>query len=123
MPGVIDKGTITNIDGNKARVSPCNAAGRISPQITIPWHLRSSSGNLEKGTEVVYVLFDDQSGLILGRADGDWGVWLPKLAIEENLDVGGNIATPNDVTAGPISLKIHTHSGVQSGQGNTNPPQ
>ena len=90
MPGVIEKGTITNIDGNKARVSPCDASGRVSAQIIIPWHLRSSSGNLEKGTEVIFVLFDDQSGQLLGRMDGEWGVWLPNLTIKDTLDVGGD---------------------------------
>jgi hypothetical protein len=67
--------------------------------------------------------------------DGDWGEWLPYLEIDGNLDVGrdtttggnasvtGNITTPADVTAGSISLKNHTHSGVQSGPGNTGRPQ
>ena len=100
MPGVIEKGTITNIDGNKARVSPIDAFGCVSAQITIPWHLRASSGNLEKGTEVVYVLFGDQSGLLLGRMDGEWGDWLPELTIKENLDVGGDATINGETTVG-----------------------
>jgi len=76
MPGVIEKGIITNIDGNKARVSPSDAAGLVSAQITIPQRLRSNSGNLEKGTAVVYVLFDDQTGVLLERIDGEGnGLW------------------------------------------------
>ena len=71
MPGIIDKGTITNITGNKARVAPLDAAGRVSAQIIIPWHLRDDSGKLEKGTEVIYVLFPDQTGLLLERMDGE----------------------------------------------------
>ena len=71
MAGMINKGTITNIIGDKVRVSPCDASGRVSAQITVPWHLRAQYGKLTKGTEVVYVLFDDQTGILLGRADGD----------------------------------------------------
>ena len=135
MPGIIDKGTITNINGNKVRVSPCDASACVSAQLTIPWHLRTKSGNLEKGTEVVYVRFDDQTGLLLGRMDGDWGDWLPVLTIGGNLTVGGaatvtgavstggGVTTPADVSAGGISLKTHRHGGVETGPGNTGTPQ
>ena len=29
-------------------------------------------GNLTEGTEVVYTLFEDQTGVILSRMDGNW---------------------------------------------------
>lgn len=71
--GQINKGTIASISGNTARVTPCDDSTRPTAKITIPWHLRGASGNLTKGTEVVYVEFDDFTGLLLGRADGEGG--------------------------------------------------
>ena len=71
--GQINKGTIASISGNTARVVPSDANAMPTAMITIPWHLRGNAGNLEKGTAVVYVEFDDATGLLLGRADGEWG--------------------------------------------------
>lgn len=96
--GQINKGTIASISGNTARVVPADANTRPTAKITIPWHLRGDTGNLKKGTEVVYVEFDDATGLLLGRADGEWGAYLP------NLDAG-------DVTVGGVSLKNHIGTG------------
>jgi len=73
MPGTIDKGIITQIYGDKARVSPCNAPERASLWIVIPQPLRGDLGGLTKGAEVVYALFDDQTGIIIMRADGESG--------------------------------------------------
>ena len=69
--GTIYKGQIASVSGNTARVVPSDAA-RPTTMITIPWHMRGAAGNLKKGTEVVYVEFDDFTGLLLGRADGEW---------------------------------------------------
>ena len=69
--GQINKGKIASISGNTARVVPCDASGEATARITIPRHLRGDAGNLKKGTDVVYVVFDDATGLILGRADGE----------------------------------------------------
>ena len=100
--GNINKGTIASISGNTARVVPSDAGAKPTAKITIPWHLRGSTGNLSKGTAVVYVEFDDSTGLLLGRADGEWGCYLPSLS-------AGNINVPKgDVTARGISLSGHT---------------
>ena len=108
--GNINKGKIASISGNMARVVPADASGKPTAKITIPWHLRGSSGNLKKGTEVVYAEFDDATGLLLGRADGEWGAYLPSLSA-------------GDVTAGGVSLKNHRHGGVTTGSGNTGAPK
>lgn len=108
--GQINKGKIASISGNTARVTPSDANGKPTAKITIPWHLRGSSGNLKKGTAVVYVEFDDATGLLLGRADGEWGAYLPSL-------------NAGDVTAGGVSLKSHKHGGVTTGSGNTSTPK
>lgn len=104
--GTINKGTIAGIDGNTARVTPSDAGAKPTAKIVIPWHLRGDTGKLQKGTAVVYVEFDDSTGLLLGRADGDWGEYLPQLT-------AGSISVPKgDVTASGVSLKSHTHTGA-----------
>ena len=106
--GNINKGTIAGIEGNTARVVPSDAGAKPTAKIVIPWHLRGDTGKLKKGTAVVYVEFDDSTGLLLGRADGEWGEYLPRLT-------AGTItaAVPDgDVTAAGISLRKHTHTGV-----------
>lgn len=108
--GQISKGKIASISGNTARVTPSDASGKPTAKITIPWHLRGSSGNLKKGTPVVYVEFEDATGLLLGRADGEWGAYLPSLSA-------------GDVTAGGVSLKTHKHGGVNTGDGKTTAPE
>ena len=108
--GQINKGTIASISGTTARVVPSDANAKPTSKITIPWHLRGNTGNLKKGTAVVYVEFDDSTGLLLGRADGEWGEYIPKLRTE-------------DVTADGISLKSHKHGGVETGGGTTSMPK
>lgn len=114
--GNIYKGTIAGIEGNTARVLPSDAGAKPTAKIVIPWHLRGSTGNLTKGTPVVYVEFDDASGLLLGRADGEWGAYLPGLT-------AGSISVPEgDVNANGVSLSGHRHGGVEPGSGTTGSP-
>ena len=108
--GQINKGTIASIDGNVARVSPSDADTRTTAKITIPWHLRGAAGNLQKGTAVVYVEFEDSTGLLLGRADGEWGAYIPSLSTDK-------------VTANGVSLSDHRHGGVETGSGTTQGPR
>lgn len=108
--GLINKGTIASIDGNVARVSPSDAGARTTAKIIIPWHLRGATGNLQKGTAVVYVEFEDSTGLLLGRADGEWGAYIPSLSAES-------------VTASGVSLSAHKHGGVETGSGTTQGPR
>lgn len=78
--GQIEKGVILTIEGaedgngnkTRARVQSMNATGTTTLPLTIPWYLRGVMGNLSKGTEVVYTLFDDATGVILSRMDGNW---------------------------------------------------
>lgn len=114
--GQINKGKIASIDGNTARVMPSNAGEKPTTKITIPWHLRDKSGQLKKGTEVVYAEFEDSTGLLLGRADGEWGEFLPLLKVD-------NIEATEDVKAQSISLKNHKHGGVDTGGGTTSKPE
>lgn len=108
--GQINKGTIASISGNTARVIPTDAGAKPTSKITIPWHLRGSTGNLSKGTTVIYVEFEDSTGLLLGRADGEWGEYLPQISADR-------------ITANGVSLSTHTHSGVEAGNSKTGKPQ
>ena len=47
--GNINKGTIASISGNTARVVPSDAGAKPTAKITIPWHLRGSTGSLSAG--------------------------------------------------------------------------
>ena len=114
--GRINKGTIASIDGNTARVVPSDASAKPTTKIVIPWHLRGNTGNLSKGTAVVYAEFDDATGLLLGRADGEWGAYIPILTAD-------TVVAYEDVQASGISLKEHTHSGVAAGGDATSAPQ
>ena len=67
----LQKGKISTIEGNTARVVPDQVDGTITKPLTIHASLRGSAGNLKKGTEVVFAVFPDRSGLILYRADGE----------------------------------------------------
>lgn len=108
--GQVNKGTIASISGNTARVIPADAGTKPTAKITIPWHLRGATGNLSKGTVVVYVEFEDSTGLLIGRADGEWGACLPQISADQ-------------VIANGVNLSTHTHGGVETGNSKTGKPQ
>lgn len=58
----VQKGVITTIDGGKARVQSMLKKGDITMPLTIPDHI---ADDLQKGTEVAYVVFEDMTGVIL----------------------------------------------------------
>ena len=68
MTGV-NKGEIASIDNATARIVPCNYQNKTTSKIVIPRFLRD---NLKKGDEVAYIQFDDATGIILGRMDGEY---------------------------------------------------
>ena len=80
MAGNIDKGNISKITGpndwyghpTRAQIDPCTNSGAITPALTIPWYLRGKMGGLKVGDCVAYSLFDDATGVILARLDGEW---------------------------------------------------
>ena len=128
--GQIEKGVIlspsnpdTNGNNSKASVMSTTADGTATLPLSIPWWLRGSMGDLSKGTEVVYALFDDATGLILSRMDGNWG---GSMIDAGDLVVGSVIAqsiTAESVKDSGIVLHSHTHSGVESGGSSTGQPE
>lgn len=129
---MIQKGRISTVEGDpdrngdktKARVIPCTADGIVTRPLTIPWWLRGKMGNLKPGIEVAYTMFEDGSGLILSRMDGEWDGIVPGDVelIKGDLTVSdGDISSPDgDVTAQGVSLTEHTHdeTGFETGPAN-----
>lgn len=114
---MIQKGKISTVEGaadrngdkTTARVLPCTAYGMVTRPLTIPWWLRGKMGNLKPGDEVAYAMFEDGTGIILSRMDGEWDGTVPGSVKVEK----GDVTVPDgDVTASGISLKTHTHAGV-----------
>ena len=114
---MIQQGKISTVEGaadrngdkTAARVLPCTADGMVTRPLTIPWWLRGKMGNLKPGDEVAYAMFEDGTGIILSRMDGEWGGTVPGSVKVER----GDVTVPDgDVTASGISLKTHTHAGV-----------
>lgn len=114
---MIQKGKISTVEGaadrngdkTTARVLPCTADGMVTRPLTIPWWLRGKMGNLKPGDEVAYAMFEDGTGIILSRMDGEWDGTVPGSVKVEK----GDVTVPDgDVTAFGISLKTHTHAGV-----------
>lgn len=136
----IEKGIILTIEGEadrngnltKARVQSKTAEGTTTLPLTIPWYLRGSMGMLEKGTEVVYALFDDATGVILARMDGNWEGKMEETqlfldlmdttaTVQGSIDVSDGI-TGDTITDSGVRLATHTHGGVESGGSNTSHP-
>lgn len=59
----IQKGKITSIEKNKARVISSIKKGDVSKPLKIADGI--DTANLSKGMEVAYVVFEDMSGIIL----------------------------------------------------------
>lgn len=122
----IEKGVILTIEGpvdrngdnTRARVQPQAKAGLVSRPLTIPWWLRGEMGNLTEGTEVVYTLFEDQTGVILSRMDGNWEGTIPG-----PVKATGKITVPDMETDEVSSFNSHVHGGVMSGLSKTNGPE
>jgi hypothetical protein len=55
--------------GSTARVVPdAGGRGAVTAPLIVPWRLRNA---LVPGVEVVFAVFDDCTGYIFGRADGE----------------------------------------------------
>lgn len=65
----VNKGVISALkeNGSKAEVIPCSATDTVTIPLAVPDLLR---GNLSTNTDVVYAMFDDNTGIILCRLDG-----------------------------------------------------
>ncbi|MCM1040420.1 MAG: hypothetical protein NC434_13970 [Ruminococcus sp.] len=116
--GTIEKGVILTLEGNrdrnknytKAKVQAASAEGTSTLPLSIPWYLRGNMGSLEKGTEVVYAVFDDQTGVILSRLDGSWDGCFEESALMidtqgHDLQIEGNINVSEGITGNRIVIQ------------------
>ena len=140
----IEKGIVLTIEGDpdrnenltKARVQSTTAEGTTTLPLTIPWYLRGSMGMLEKGTEVVYALFDDATGVILSRMDGNWDGRMEEsqlfidlmgetATVQGSMEISENTTvdklTGNRIVDSGVRLATHTHS-IESDGSSTGKP-
>lgn len=69
---MIYKGVVSVVDpdGKKASVVSLDT-NIVTPLLVVPFYLR---GWLSVGTPVVYAVFDDNTGIIIQRQDGEGGI-------------------------------------------------
>ena len=67
---MVQKGKVAAVldGGKKVTVTPY-AGITVTTAITVPFFL---VGVLPVGTPVAYVVFDDNTGIVLSRMDGEW---------------------------------------------------
>ena len=124
----IQKGIISTNEGaadangnrTRARVIPEQADGVITKPLVIPKPLRGNAGALAKGTEVIFAVFPDQSGIILGRADGEWnGILYGDISVSGNITANGTVTASDVKTNSLTSVNSHRHGGVETGSGDS----
>ena len=138
--GTIEKGVVLTLEGEldrndnftMAKVQALTAEGTSTLPIAIPWYLRGSMGNLEKGTEIVFALFEDETGIIISRMDGSWEGRLEEknflldtlgesAKIEGNVDISDKL-TGDRIISHSVELAIHQHKNVVGGSEDTDKP-
>ena len=67
---MVKKGKVSTVsaDGKTVTVTPYSG-GIVTSALIVPFFL---IGALPVNTPVVYTTFDDNTGIVLSRADGDW---------------------------------------------------
>lgn len=97
----VSKGKVSALydGGKKATVNPYTG-DVVTAQLVVPFFLFEC---LTVGMEVVYAMFDDNTGVVLARMDGEW-----------NHDLKGAVKVEENVSAadfvGAVSFNGHTHT-------------
>ena len=67
---LIQKGKVSTIeeDGKKVTATPYDG-DTVTPALVVPYFLTNA---LPVNTPIVYVVFGDNTGVVLSRMDGDW---------------------------------------------------
>lgn len=67
---MVHKGKVSTIlDGGKSVTATPYAGGTVTAPLTVPFFLIDA---LPVGTPIAYVVFEDNTGVVLSRMDGDW---------------------------------------------------
>lgn len=117
------EGSDRNGDPCEARVLPLVGEGVVTRPYPLIWSVRGGMVPLAVGDEVVCARFEDGTGIVLCRADGEWGGFIPgSVEVESRLKVGGEEEVggqvtcqaggtfSSDVTAAGVSVASHTHT-------------
>ena len=99
---LINKGFISTLveDGKKAIVIPQEAGETVTFPLVIPFFLLEC---LETNMPVVYATFDDQTGIVLARLDGEWNHKIYEtLTVEGVTHITDTLTADKAVTAGGI---------------------
>lgn len=102
---MINKGTISALydDGRKASIKPY-MGDVVTPELVVPFFLLEC---LEVGMPVVYVTFEDNTGVVIARMDGEWNhkVWGGVKIVTGDTEI-----TEGDlITSQVASYHGHTH--------------
>lgn len=62
---LVQKGTVTMVEGDKVRVMSAIKEGDITRPLTLAAGI--DTDELDKGSEVAYVVFEDMTGIILAK--------------------------------------------------------
>lgn len=112
----ISKGTVSALyeGGKKAAIKPY-LGEVVTPELVVPFFLFDC---LEVGMPVVYVAFEDGSGIVLARMDGEWN---HKLKDSVEITTGDVVISAGDLrTASVASFNNHKHN--DSGEQETSEP-
>lgn len=67
---MIQKGKVSTIlDGGKMVTATPYAGGTVTAPLTVPFFLINA---LPVGTPIAYAVFEDNTGIVLSRMDGEW---------------------------------------------------
>lgn len=101
---MIEKGVISALlnGGKSATVIPSFSDDQVSAALTVPFFL---VGCLSVGMAVAYAEFEDNTGVILARMDGEWN-----RNISGNVTIQGNVTLQDMTSATVNSYNAHKHS-------------
>lgn len=109
----IFKARVSSMDATTARVIPLVGGDIVTRPLVRVWWMRDGMCPLAVGDEVVCARFEDGTGIVLCRADGEWGFHIPwSYRVTGDVDVSQTVNAKVDVIGGGISLRSHTHTGV-----------
>lgn len=93
------EGSDRNGDPDKARVLPLVGDGVVTRPYALLWSVRGGMAELAVGDVVVCARFEDGTGIVLCRSDGEWGGIVP-----------GDVEVEGDATIKGVPFSSHTHS-------------
>lgn len=108
----VQKGTIQDMSGETATVIPATHPDIVTQPLIVPFYWRKDMGNLKAGDKVYFFEDDEHGGQIIARVDGNWERKIDcEITVTGDITAEANVNAKEDVKAGSISLKNHTHIG------------